>query len=219
MSRNELSTGAKICSRMAGAFFLTLLTLALLAGSGCGQKTKVENNRYTALGQIMARKLSELGGNKGTIVLVVAERDNGQTTAFGQTIDVFRGTLDKRVQIIATESVPTPALAMRGIEPLRAEKFAELLQKYSGADYLVSFVGVPILTPAQIERLPSPRPQVVAVVVNNTPSRDLFARKVICLAALPKLAEDLAAGAGSLQEQFNAQYQMVTAETAGALLH
>ena len=216
MSRNDLSAWAKVSSRIATAF---LLTLALLTGSGCGQKTKVEDNRYTALGEVMAGKTSELCGSKRSIVLVVSERDNGQPTAFGQTLDAFRRALGKGVQIVATESVPTPALALRGIEPLPAEKFAELLQKYSTADYLVSFVGLPVLTPAQIEQLSSPRPQVVAVVVNNAPSPGLFARKVICLAALPKLAPDpAAAGAGSVQEQFEAHYQMVTPETAKTLL-
>jgi len=210
---NRFNTG-RFCRRLLGCGLV--VGLSLLAGSGCGQKGKIDSNRYTALGEVMAGKTIELCGGKGTIVLVISESDKDKPTASGQTIAAFRKALGKAVPVAAIESVKTPAMIMRGIEPLPAAKFAELLQKYSTADYLVSFVGVPLLTPDQIAQLPTPRPQVVVAVVHNAPARAMFAQKVICLAAIPKVASDVAA-ANSPQELFDAQYQLITPETAGLL--
>jgi hypothetical protein len=97
-----------------------------------------------------------------------------------------------------------------GMELLPAAKLQDLLQKHATADCLVSFVGVPALTPEQIAQLPSPRPKVVAAVVFNPPSKAMFAGKVLYLAALPKSGAD--------QADADGQYQIVTPETADSLL-
>jgi hypothetical protein len=193
--------------------------LAILAGTGCGKHPggKVENSRYTALGEVMAGKLNELAGSQGSIVLVVGESDHNQPTPIGQAITAFRNALGKSVQISATETVTMPAVLPPGFEPLPADKFAGLLQKHGGADYLVSFVGVPVLTPAQIGQLPSRRPQTVEVVTFRAPSKAMFANKVVCLAALSRQVLEQGATGGAAQEIFDSHYQLVSRENAGAL--
>lgn len=209
-------------NRFSKADFLAgavVMCLAMLAGAGCDNHPggKVESNRYTALGEVMALKMNELAGGKGRVVLVVAESDNNQPTAFGQAAAAFRKALGKSVQITATEMVSTPAVSFPGFEPLSTDKFAGLLQKHADADYLVSFVGMPVLTPAQMDQLPSPRPQVVQVVVFNPPTKAMFAKRVVCLAALTKPAAQGADLTGSSQEMFDACYRLVTPETAASL--
>jgi hypothetical protein len=154
---------------------------------------------------------------KGGVVLVVSENDKDQATPYGVAFDAFRKGLGKSVPVIATEVLQTPKVIMRGVETFPAEKFAELLQKYSSADCLVSFVGVPALTSGQIAQLPSSRPRVVVVVIHNTPTKAMFAGKVISLAALPKIGTDEAPPGSSVQEIFDAQYQIITPENTGAL--
>jgi hypothetical protein len=197
---------------------LMVICLCLTAGSGCGKaKAKVGSNRFTALGEVMAEKTTQLGDGKGALVLVVAEKDNHQSTDYGLAADTFRKALGKGMQVVATEAVKTPPVLTRGVEPLTAEKFFELLQKYSSADYLVSFVGVPPLTSAQIAQLPSPRPQVIEVITYNAPTKALFAGKVLSLAAVFKPESQEAALGGSAQEIFDAQYQLVTPVTVSLL--
>jgi hypothetical protein len=192
--------------------------LAFLAGNGCGQHqdTKFENSRYSALGEIVAAKVNELGGGKGRLVLVVAERDNNQPTAFGQIVAAFRKTLDKSFQV-SVETVVTSAVAFSGSDPLSVDKFTALLQNNADADYLISFVGVPVLTPVQIDQLPSPRPPVVEVVAYNPPTKAMFAKKVVCLAALNKPAAQGSDATGSSLEIFDACYQLASPETAVSL--
>lgn len=197
---------------------LAVVLICLLAGSGCGGgKGGVDSDRFSALGTVMAGKTAQLCDGKGKVVLVVSTNDKDQATPYGIAFDAFRKGLGNSIQVTATEAVQTPRVLMRGIEPLPADKFVELLQKYASADCLVSFVGVPILTPGQIAQLPSPRPRVVVVVTHNTPTRAMFAGKVINLAALPKPGADQATSGGSAQEHFDVQYQLVTPENAGVL--
>jgi hypothetical protein len=194
--------------------------LAFGAVSGCGQHqdTKVKSSRYSALGEVMASKLNEMAGGKGRIVLLVAENDNNHETAFGQTIAAFRKAVSQSFQM-NLETVATPTVIFPGSEPFPADKFAALLQKHADADYVVSFVGVPALTPAQIDQLPSPRPQVVEVVTFNPPTKAMFAKKVVCLAVVPRPASDQAATGRTSQEMFDALYQVVMTETASILTH
>lgn len=205
--------------KVAGFVRAISVGLALLAGSGCGeqQNAKVEAGRYPALGEVMATELNELAGGKGKVVLVIAESDRNQSTAFGQASDAFQQALDKSFQT-GIETVVTPAVQLSGSEPLSADKFAALLQKHADADYLVSFVGVPVLTPAQMAQLPSPRPQVVEVVACNPPTKAMFANKLICLAALCKPADQgMNATGGFSREIFDVCYRLVTPETAASL--
>lgn len=196
-----------------------MVCLVLLGGTGCGQNRAADsgNKCFAALGEVMAAKVNGLNGGKGSVVLVVGETDNNQTTDLGQTIAAFRKTLDQSVQTRGVETVPMPAMPPPGFEALSAAKLAALLQKYSDAKYLISFVGVPVLTPRQVAQLPSPRPRVVAVVTFNAPTRAMFASQVLCLAAVPVPGNRDAAFGGSAQELFDAQYQLVTQETAGLL--
>jgi hypothetical protein len=196
---------------------LALVGLCLTVGGGCGgEKGKVDVNRYTALGEVMAGKTTELCGGNGGLVLLVGDRDNNQSTGYGLAKEAFRKALGKDMQVVATEVVKMPPMLMPGDEPVPAAKFTELLQKYSSADCLVSFVGVPVLTPKQIAELPSPRPRVVEVVVLNSPTKAMLAGKVVNLAALFRVGSQPPAS-GSSQEFFDAQYQLVTSETTGLL--
>lgn len=185
--------------------------------SGCRQQQtdKIETTRYSALGQIMAEKLNETAGGKGRIVLLVSERDDNQPTPFGQAATTFRHFANASFQA-SVETVATPAMVLSGSEPLSPEKFLALLQKNAAADYLVSFVGIPVLTPAQLEQLPSPRPQIVEVVAYNPPTKAMFAGNMVRLAAVSKGATGPVTER-SAQAMFESCYQLVTPQTASLL--
>jgi hypothetical protein len=192
-------------------FVLPVVLLGLLGGSGCGgEKGQVDSDRFSVLGKVMAEKTIPLCEGKGGVVLIVSESDRDQSRPYGIAAEAFRKGLGSALQVVATEFVPTPQVVTRETELFPAEKFTELLQKHAVADCLVSFIGVPALTPAQIAQLPSPRPQVVVVIARNVPPKVLFDKKVISLAALPKLGADQPLSGHTARELFEAQYQVVT---------
>lgn len=195
-----------------------VLCICWLTGSGCDSKkeTKTDSDRFTVLGKVMAGKTRELCKDKGRVVLVISENDRGNSTPFDLACEAFRNALGDTVQVVGTETVKTPKILMRGEDALTPERFSELLQKNPGADFLVSFIGVPLLTPQQIAQLSFPRPQVVEVVVLTPPTKAMLTGNVVCLAALFKVGSQPPTG-GSTQELFDAQYQVVTPETTGLL--
>jgi hypothetical protein len=206
-----------------GAFrFIGAAGLVVLVGlSGCGRGGRVEGGPYVALGEVAAKATSGLLEGHGRIVLVVNETDNHTATALGQAVKVFNATLKKAggVQVAATETIKAGAgPAISGAEPLAPTKFLELVTKHASADALVSFVGVPRLTPEQIGQLPQPRPKIVAAVTFNLPARSLFDQGVLHLAIVPQSGTEPAAKPPTTtQEWFDANYRLITPETAGAL--
>lgn len=195
-----------------------LLLCLCLAGAGCGGDSgKIDSDRYTVLGKVMAEKTAQLCNGKGSVVLLVSENDANKDTPYGLACDAFRRALGNSIVVSATEVVPTPKALGPGSEPLPAAKFSELLQKHATADYLVSFIRVPVLNREQIAQLPSPRPQVVAVIATPLLTRAMFTSKVLCLAAVPKPEAPDDVPAGSAQAIFDACYQLVTPETASLL--
>lgn len=197
--------------------WLFLLCLCL-AGAGCGGDSgNTASDRYSVLGKVMAEKTAQLCNGKGSVVLLVSENDVDRATPYGLAYDAFRKALGNSVVVSATEVVPTPKALGPGSEPLSAAKFAELLQKHATADYLVSFIRVPALTGQQIAQLPSPRPQVVAVIASPQLTPVMFSSKVLCLAAVPKPETQDAVPAGLAQEMFDACYQLVTPEMVSLL--
>jgi hypothetical protein len=198
-----------------------LLYLLFLIGTGCNRPNdKVETGPFVALGNVMSTQTSHLCNDNGSLVILVAEADaNNSASAAGQALDAFRKALPKSMKVLATESLPISPVLISGAEPLPPAKFIELLQKHSAADALVSFVGIPPLTPEQMAQLPSPRPKVVEVIVFGPPTKAMFAQKVVDLAALSRPVSDPAPpGQSSLQELFDSHYQLVTPETAGSYL-
>jgi hypothetical protein len=201
---------------------LTASLLFVLSLSGCGKSAKVESGPYLALGEVAAKATAGLLEGSGKIVLLVNEDDNNAATAVGKAIAAFRETIKKSsgVQIIATEAIK-PNLAapmLSGLEPLPAPKFLELVSKYASADALVSFVGMPRLTAEQIAGLPAQRPKVVAAVTYNPPMKIMFEQRVLYLAIVSQAAAVSAAKPlRSSAEWFEANYQLITPETATAL--
>ena len=197
-----------VFSRRCLATLLGLALLgALLAGSGCG------SSGPAALGEVMGKKTAELIGGHGSVVFLISETDNDKSEGLALTLAAFKKALGKSIKVSAVENLrlrPIPGLPL-----FSPQNLADVLQKYAAADALVSFVMLPVLTPGEAGRLPAPRPKVVLLV--GGPVKNLFARGVVSLAALPKPDADAGAKSRSAQEWFDARYQLVTPETAPLL--
>lgn len=206
----------------AALWSVTAGVALLLVLSGCGRGGKIEPGPYSALGEVAAKATSSLLEGKGKVVLIVREPDRNASTALGLAAKVFKDVLKQTggVQVTATETIKlTVALTLSGAEPLTPEKFVELLSKHASADALISFAGVPRLTPEQIGQLPQARPKVVAVVAHNPPTKAMFARGVLHLAILPRRALDASARTPTTtQEWFDANYLLLTPANAAAML-
>jgi hypothetical protein len=201
--------------RSLSVVFALGLTVALLPG--CHSGGKVEGGPYVALGEMSAIATTDLLGGHGKLVLIVAEKDN-KDTAVGKAIAAFTDRVTRKGITIATiEKVPVPAELLSGTEPLTAAQFLELLQKHIGADALVSFVGMPPLTPDQIAQLPAQRPKVVAPITYTPPAKVLFRQQLLYFAIVPTPTTPGAPPPKTTAEIFEAHFQFVSPRTADTL--
>jgi hypothetical protein len=196
-----------------------LAALGLLLGTGCGRPGKVEVGPAAALGEVAASESANLLGNSGQIVILVSETDKDSSTALGIAFKAFTEALKNTgLKVVATETIRLPELVLSGTDPVPADRFLELVSKHAAVDALISFVGVPRLSAAQITQLPPQRPKIVVAAVFNPPSKMLFAQGVVHLAILPRRATTPAEKPPrTAREWFEANYQVVTPETAGSL--
>ena len=127
----------------------------------------------------------------------------------------FKQALGKTVKVSAVENLQLHPLP--GLPLFSSQNFSDVLQKYATADAVVSFVMLPMLTPDEVRRMPSPRPKVVAMV--GGPLKNLFTQGVVSLAAQPKPDPNTATKPGTAQECFDANFQLVTLDNAGTVLN
>lgn len=196
--------------RALGIGLAALITI--LSCDGCGSKGSAAGGP-AALGEVMGKKTAELIGGHGSVVLLISEVDNNKSEGLATTMAAFKKALGKSVTVSAVENLrlrPMPGLPL-----FSPQSFSDVLQKYATADAVVSFVMLPVLTPEDVRRLPSPRPKMVLMV--GGPLKNLFAQGVVSLAALPKPATDAGLKPHTAQEWFDARYQLVTPDTAGIL--
>ncbi len=194
------------------ALLLGLATTGLLlVSSGCGGKlTTADSN--VALGEVMGKKTAELLGGRGSVVILISEADGVKSPGLAKSIEAVKQALGDKIKVSAVENLQLQPLP--GLPLFSPQQFVEVLQKHAAADALISFVMLPKLPSAVAQQLPSPRPKVVSLV--GVPFKNLFAQQVVYLAVLPK-PEMATVTAKTTQALFDAKFQLVTPETAGAL--
>ena len=99
-------------------------------------------------------------------------------------------------------------------------QYRQLVERHAGADAIVSFVGPPLFTEAEISQLPAklPRGLVFGGGSPGQPLRRLFERGVTQVAVVPRLTPPVSGSAPPTgPEQFAQQFQAVRTDTAGAL--
>lgn len=193
------------------AWLGVVLAVLALAGGGCGSSSGNDTN--AVLGQVMGQQTAALLGGKGSVVILISQPDNEPSTGLDDTIAAFKQGLGKSITVTVDNLKLQP---LPGELLLTPQKFAAALQQHATADALVSFVVLPPLSAGAVQSLPSPRPKVVSMT--GVPAKNLFAQGVVYLAVAPKAtAPGASTSSGSVQSQFDAQYQLVTPATAGSL--
>ncbi|MCZ7634929.1 MAG: hypothetical protein M5U12_01990 [Verrucomicrobia bacterium] len=111
------------------------------------------------------------------------------------------------------------ALRTIRLDPLRLAAvppgdFFDLLRLGGADDVIVSFLGPPVLEPAQQDALPPKPPQVLAVCSPNAPAqvnlRELFERGLLRAVVLSRPDAPAQAAPGSRESGFAQRFQWVT---------
>ena len=173
---------------------------------------------HGAIGRRAADEVRRLLGGRGTVVAIsidpkLAPTGEMQLRPFSEAIG-----REASLTLTATEILGAPVAAYGIPAPfpgrgLPADDFERLLEKHRAADAVVSFVGLPLLTPEQIQRLGSvKRPKLVITLLGfdredvAAQLRQLFAAKLVDVAIVPRAAP----ATGKDTNPFDRHYEVIT---------
>jgi len=139
-----------------------------------------------AVGQAMAKETSHLLGNSGNLVIVTAETSG--IPELKVQVEAFEKELKRLGAITITDKValdPGEESKYRPGAGLSAKRFLKIVRKHHRAGAIVSFVGAPHLSDAELEQLKS-APKFIAETHSPEKLVNLFEKKVLLAAVVPR---------------------------------
>lgn len=186
-----------------------------------GRTPKANLDPLATAGEVLADETRALLGGRGQVVVVTYDTSKMAMPVAEAQLKAFQARLKKEggVTVKAVEVLPAmpPGMAAWG-----GAQYLQLAERHAGADAIVSFVGPPLFTEAELGRLPQQMPR--GLVFGNgspgQPMRKLFERGVIQVAVVHRLVPPRSvpgSAASTSRAQFDQQFQVVGKDTAGML--
>jgi hypothetical protein len=139
-----------------------------------------------SVGQVMAEETSRLMGHSGDLVIVTA--DTSSSPELKVQIEAFEKQLKRLGGITIAERValdPGDDSKYRPGAGLSAKRFLKIVRKHHRAGAIVSFVGAPHLSDAELEQVKS-APKFIAETHSPEKLANLFEKKVLLAAVVPR---------------------------------
>lgn len=142
---------------------LLLLVVAVAVGFIVWRKaaSPQHNSKLSAaVGEVLAEEITRLLGEGGKVVLIAQARDKSAPEADGERVASFQAALSRRKspQLAAIEWLPRPPRSQRAMLGMTGQSLTEpqliaLVGQYPEANAFVIFGGVPLLSPAGIQKI------------------------------------------------------------------
>jgi len=139
-----------------------------------------------AVGQVMAEETSRLAGHGGKVIVITVRAPEApelkvQEEAFEKQLKVLGGpAVQEKILLDAADNPKYRAGA-----GLSAKHFLKIARKHPSADAIVSFVGAPQVSDADLQQFKAP-PKVVAEAHSPEKLASLFKQKVLLAAVVPR---------------------------------
>lgn len=191
-----------------------VVSLGSLLITQCGGGPKVDTARYAAASEALAEHVGEELPAGSSIVLIVMD-PSIESPVFRAQIkgfdDAFAAYKDK---ITEAERVTIKLSDMdRGAgSGMPTKVYKQVIESHPNATAIVSLVGIPLLSDAEIDELPEQLPKMYALILYGVGVKRAFDEGLVNGAVLPRY--DRAAEEGpepkSAKEIFERYYQYVT---------
>lgn len=207
MSKNVIVGSIAIMAVVASLFFLLHRPRGKMEGFA------LDVNQ--ALGQRAAEEVAQLLGNKGQVGVLALEASPGQGSPVAAQMDAFNQTLKKHgITIAATKTLGRADMSMLMVGGgVSSKMYGELVAQAAGAGAIVSFVGLPSVSVADLQKLQAQgTPLVVADTIGAGPNlAALVQAKAVALAFVPLTAAELEKEK-SQPKLFDRYYKILRAE-------
>jgi len=180
---------------------------------------KINVPLHQAVGRVMAEETAKLVDNQGRIVVIAIE--TAKDAELKVQLEEFERTLKRfsRITVAKTYMLETENRSKYGVgSGLSGRRFIRIVNKNTTADAMVSFVGAPELKDEEIGQLQA-RPKFIAESRSVQKLEKLFAKQLLQVAIVSRFQfpAPVEGKPGTLRQWFDKRFQIVTAESVGAL--
>ena len=218
---------AKMSSQSAGLKKIALAagSILVIAGSSLWiyshhfAAPKINVPLHQAVGRVMAEETAKLVDNRGKIVVIAIETAHDaelkvQLEEFEKTLKKFSGITVAKTYMLETENRAKYATG----SGLSARRFIRIVNKNTAADALVSFVGAPEMKDEEFGQLQA-RPKFIAESRSVAKLEKLFTKQLLRVAIVSRFQfpAPVEGNPGTPRQWFDKRFQVLTAETVGAL--
>jgi len=170
---------------IAGSLVAIAASVAFLVSRWLAPPLDVKPNQ--AIGEVLAEETVRVLSGQGQVVLVTLDPSLSKAVKI-QTDSFVRSLKKKRSVTIAATEYLQRADTVQGDtqKEMPSERFLSLVQTYPDAG-IVSLVGPPRLTDAEVAKLPQPPPKVLIVVRTYKELQRLFENGLLQVAIVPRV--------------------------------
>lgn len=204
---------------LAGIILISALVLIVLQRRDRGGDLNLDP--LTAAGEVIADETAALLGGQGKVVLVTFDTSATEMPAAKAVRTGFQQRMKGQGGItVLFETLkvnPSPGMALWSLS-----QYQQLVQRHPGADAIVSLLGPPFFTEAEVSSLPQELPKGVVFGGGNPgqPLRKLFERGVVQVAVVNRftpLQPGSATPAATGRDRFEQQFQIIRTHNASIL--
>jgi len=187
-----------------------------------GQRSpKINLGPYEALGVVTAEETAKLLGNKGQVLVMVADTGAFKNTSVEAELSAFQQALKRQREMsVITEKVPaTPMQMMATGGGVTTDQLLKAVESHPSLAGLVLFLGFPQLSDSELARMKKSGVKTVVASSLRPGYERLMAEQVLQVAVVPRL-EPPPANAPTprtVRERFDQDFSIITAAEAARL--
>jgi hypothetical protein len=183
----------------------------------------VSLSHYAVAGEMLGMQTAKLLHDQGKIVILAYDTKQIPVPYATTQLDALRTTVQKKTHLtiegVESLNYSSEGVAMTGM--FHGETFGTLINKHSGVAAIVSLVGAPTLTDAEIRKLPRDRPKclIYGIGIPGMQLRRLLHSGIIDAAVVGRFTPFPASATKprTNEELFDRHYQIITPSTADSL--
>ena len=186
-----------------------------------GRVQKIDAGPYEALGAVTAEETAKLLGNKGQVLVMVADTGAFKNPSVEAELSAFQQTLKRQREMsVITEKVPaTPMQMMATGGGVTTDQLFKAVESHPSLAGLVLFLGFPQLSDSELARMKKSGVKTVVASSLRPGYERLMAEQVLQVAIVPRL-EPPPANAPTprtVRERFDQDFSIITAAVAAQL--
>ena len=186
-----------------------------------GRAQKIDAGPYEALGAVTAEETAKFLGNKGQVLVMVADTGAFKNPSVEAELSAFLQALKReREMSVITEKIPaTPMQMMATGGGVTTDQLLKAVESHPSLAGLVLFLGFPQLSDSELATMKKSGVKTVVVSSLRPGYERLMAEQVLRVAIVPRL-EPPPANAPTprtVRERFDQDFSIITAAVAAQL--